>query len=344
MARLSDLNKEERKVQAEIDKLRKQYRKKDISKRDFNKALLDQNKELEKIHNEKSKLIGEDLGPLPPPPKPPKRPSGESGLDSIKKSILGEKEDIEPPGPPVVLKEIPKLPEIKKTIIKEKIKEVPIIKERIKKVEVPVIKEKIKEVPVIKEKIKEVKVPVIKTVKVPTGDPELGKKITDNFKEINDIKIDVTRHEQELSQLMKDINDVKKKFDNFDDMKAEVKAMKMRMDKIDFPGLTQEIYNQFENMNSNIKEFEKRTDDLAEKTNVELKTLKEKLDEAKQAKEHVDNLDISNIRRDMESLKQKSQYIEQHIEKVDIRPIVEMIKDVENKVSTLRASSALIIE
>lgn len=333
MANLSDLNKKERKVQSEIDKYKKQYRKRDISKRDFNKELEAQNKELEKIHDEKSKLIGEDLGPLPPPPKPPKRASEKSGLDTLKESILGEKEDIEPPGPPVVLKEkLPKLPEIKKTIIKEKIREVPVIKERIKRVEVPVVKERIKEVP------------VIKTVKIPTGDPELGKKITENFKEISDIKIDVTRHEQELSQLMKDINNVREKIEKFGDMQAEVKAMRMRMDKIDFPGLTQEIYSQFESMNNSIKEFEKRTDDLAEKTNVELKTLKEKVDETKQAKEHVDNLDISNIRRDMESLKQKSQYIEQHIERVDIRPIVEMIKDVENKVSTLRASSALIIE
>ncbi len=85
-------------------------------------------------------------------------------------------------------------------------------------------------------------------------------------------------------------------------------------------------------------------DELVERMKVEIKTLREGMDETKQAKEHVDNMDVSNIRRDMEALKQKSKYIEGHIERIDVRPLVNMIQEVENKVERLKASSALIIE
>ena len=510
MASLSDLNKKERKIKGNLSHLRRQLREKKLSKREFNKMFDTYNKELESISEEKTKLIG--MPPMPPPPRPG-RPSSGSGLSAIKKSILGGSDEIEPPGPPVLLKsklpdipkpskkvevpvikekikEVPvfkekikkikappvkerikKMPVIKEKIkappIKEKIKKVPVIKERIKEVEVPVFKEVIKEVPVIKEKIKEVpvikevikevpvfkerikevkvpvirevKVPVIKTVKVPAGDPKLASNIRENLKEIGSIKLDVVRQGQQCSQLASDVASLRKDLQGFEDLKAEVKALDMilgkmdfqglsrdiynqlkitkelieqktmnsqdsgrldeiqdmvndnasnirnaqaeltrreqevskyineisnsaenlgkidemkssveslksRIDKIDFKGLSEDIYNQFEKMNTGIKDTDKRNDDAVEKLNVEIKTLREKMNEVSNAKEHVDNLDITNIRRDMEIIKQKNQFLEQHLERVDIRPIVDMIKDVELKVNNLQASSALIIE
>jgi uncharacterized protein YukE len=365
MASLSDLNKREREIRGNISRLRRQFREKEISKKDFDKAFGASNSELEKITREKSNLIGKALPPLPPPPRPPERSHKPSMLDAIKKSILQDK-DIEPPGPPVLIREKPPEPGPVKTIVKEKIKEVPVIKEKIKKVpvvkekikrveipiikerikevKVPVVKEKIKEVPVIKERIKRVEVPVVKEVKVPTGDPEMAKKLEGGLKEIDNVKLDVARQGQECSQMAREINDIKQRLKNLDNMKSELKSLGTRTENIDFQGLTQEIYSQFEKMNKDIRDSERRTDDLVERFNVEIKTLKEKMGETKQAKEHVEGLDISNIRRDMESLKQKSQYIEQHLERVDVKPIVEMIKEVENKVNNLRASSALIIE
>ncbi len=400
------MNKKEREIRGSMSRLRRQFRDKKISKKDFDKAFGASNTELEKISNEKDRLIGEALPPMPPPPMPLRGKEG-PGLDSIKRSILGRGDKgpgiPEPAGKPAGRKgEEPFMPPLitklktlrgVKTravargkakppaargrirdvhIIRETIKEVPVIKEKIREVKVPVIKEvpviKTVKVPVIKEKIKEVpvikkvtvikkvpvirevkvpvikEVPVIKTVKVPAGDPDMARKIESSFKEINNIKLDVARQGQELSQISREIGDIKQHLKNLDDMKSELRSLGARTEKTDFQGLTQEIYSQFEKMNSSIRESEKRTDDLAESFNVEVKTLKEKMGEATQAKERVDGLDISNIRRDMESLKQKSQYIEQHLDKFDVEPIVEMIREVENKVNNLRASSALIIE
>jgi len=528
MASLSSLNKKERKIRADVSKLRSQLRKKDITKREFDKSFEKLSLGLEKIAEQKSKLIG--LPPMPPPPKghfspipepprkehdseptavkknppdempkPPKQDDG-FGLDSIKRTILGSnshdsskekpKADALPP-PPKTLKSIsksskkddtvkllvesdkapkaksvpnkpvakksaskkpkptpklevpkPPVPTTEHTVVKETIREVPVIKERIR--EVPVIKERIREVPVIKEVIKEVRVPVIKekrvpvikTIKVPTDDPALAKKVAEALNAISEVNADVAIREKELQLLNKEIIDIRSRISSAEEMKIDVKALTMRIDKmdftalssdiykqfnaikesleerssskgidseiagkvsrntedlrdlqsdftrveketseflkevreainvaqniqelkpkidslmtktsnIDFEGLTREIYNQFEKMNSSIKDQEKKTDDLVEKMNVEMKTLKEMMGDSHVAKEHVENLDITSIRRDMEALKQKSQYIEQHIERVDVEPLVRMIQDVENKVESLKASSALIIE
>ena len=170
MSNLSDLNKKERKIKGDINKLRKQLRDKEITKREFNKIFEASSKELEKIAQEKSDLIG--LPPLPPPPRPgrvgsekermpeipsaPPAPPSKSGtrspLDAIKSSILGGRG--EPPKPPGIDKGEMGKAKNEKPETREK-KELPTIEKEIK--EIPV-----KEVPVIKERIKEVKVPVIK--------------------------------------------------------------------------------------------------------------------------------------------------------------------------------------
>jgi chromosome segregation ATPase len=325
MASLSDLNKRERSIRREISQLRKQLRKKEISRKDFESSLGSRKGKLERISEEKGRLIGEALPPIPLPPRPPAR-RADAGLDSIKKSILG-KEKPGGSGPP-------------RSPFLEEARPKPKPKVRAKEVKAPVIKERIKKVPV--------KVPVVKerirTVRVPAGDPALAKRIEESFREIGEMRSDIARQEESYSNITKDIDGIKKRVLNLNEMRAEVKALRMRIDKIDFQGLTKEIYNQFEKMNSSIRESEKKTDDLVEKMNVEIKTLREKMEETSQAKEHVEGLEVSHMKRDMESLKQKSQYIEQHLERVDVKPIVEMIQEVERKVDSLRASSALIIE
>ena len=426
MATLSELNKREREIKGKITVLRREFRDKKITKKDFDKSFESRSKELEKISEEKTKLIG--LPPAPPPPPSlrvkPTKPSGGTTLDSIKKAVSGG--DVEPPGPPLRLKpkpskpvrvskpaktSAPKKPKAEKTvIIKEKIKEVPVFKERIRKVEVPVIKEKIKEVPVFKEKIKEV--PVIKTVEVPSGDSRLGARIEEVFKDVMDMKSESTRIVNDHNKMVKDIERIDTRLHNLNDLSAEVKIMRMRLknfeeqgmgseinekveentddikdiqmdanklekdidaltkesasvnkrldglesvlsdinelkkrlDKIDFKALSKEIYSQFEKMNDAIDKQEKASSSSIEKFNVELKSLSEKIDEFNKAREHIERLDIPNMRRDMETISQKNKFIEEQLHTIDVQPLVDMVKGVEEKVRDLQTSSALIIE
>lgn len=319
MASLSDLNKQERKIRRDISQLREHLREGKISKNDFEGSLKPKNDELERISGEKSRLIGASLPPIPVPPRAPPREAS-PGLDSIKKSILGQEADITvPPRPPAAAGPGPKK--------KPKAGKAP-----------PSVKKKPRKAPAKPTARK------ARAAGPPAGDSALSDRIGGNFREISEMKSDIARHEGAYSKLKSEIDGIKKRSSGLDEVNSDVKALKLRIEKIDFQGLTKEIYDQFEKMNKSVKDSERKTDDLIEKMNVEIKTLKEKVGEAMQAKKQLEELDIPNMRKDMESLKQKSQYIEQHIERVDLNPIVDMIKELETKVSNLRTSSALVIE
>ena len=378
MATLSELNKKERDVKGRINTLKRRMRKNKVTREEFDRTLELHGKELDKISDEKEKLIG--LPPMPLPPKPGRHAS-DTSLNDIKKVVSGI--GIEPPGPPVLLeprkqkrfkipkspkrarlpklKNLPKLkklsrlpepPKHTKSTIEKKHKEVKtIVKEKIKEINVPVIKE--------------IKVPVIKTVKVPRDDPKMASRIESLFRDMSNLKIDVarqdkdfsqmstdiknmqvdlTRSEREVSGFLKDIGKNTEKLVKLKELEADVKELGSKLNKIDFKGLSQEIYTQFDKMNQGINESDKKIDDVIEKLNVEVNALKEQMKDVNTSKEHVEKLDIPNIRRDMEVLKQKSQYLEKHFESIDFQPIVDMVKDVENKVMGLQSSSALIIE
>ncbi len=166
----------------------------------------------------------------------------------------------------------------------------------------------------------------------------------ENSDDIKDLQSDINRSEKAISGILKETGKLAEMAREAEEMRSSMNTLKTKIGNIDFQGLTKEIYNQFDKMNTSIRESDKKTNDLVEKMNVEMKTVGEKMDETAQAREHVENLDIANIRRDMEVLKQKSQYIEKHIERVDIKPVLDMIKEIENRVETLKASSAMIIE
>jgi hypothetical protein len=285
----------------------------------------------------------------------------DSDLGSIKSSVLGRSASVpgtpkkapkpasktkEPPRPPLIAEHKPTKSETasetraaaknrpKPNASRRRIKDVHVIRETIR--EVPVMRKApvMKRVPAFKGKIS----------KVPAGDTEIAKKIEGSLREISNIKLDVARQGQECSQMFREINSIKQRLKSLDGMKSELKSLGRMAERMDFQGLTKEIYNQFDKMNNGIKESGKRTDDLSERFNVEIKTLKEKMGEVDRSKEQIESLDIANVRRDMESLKQKLQYIEQNLDRFDFKPVMEMIKEVDNKINNLRASSALIIE
>ena len=58
----------------------------------------------------------------------------------------------------------------------------------------------------------------------------------------------------------------------------------------------------------------------------------------------IDKLDIDNISRGIESLKERSQWLEENIQKIDIRPLREKIDKIEELLREMKASSPYIIE
>ena len=174
--------------------------------------------------------------------------------------------------------------------------------------------------------------------------PETIERVDENSADIKGIQADINRSEQDFLSISKQTASAIKRLDAIEASLSDIDVFKKRIEKIDFEGLSQEMYKQFERMNGLIKENDEQSDDSIEKLNVELKTLSEKIDEFNKAREHIEKLDIPNIRRDIEIIMQKNQYIENQLHSIDVQPLVSMVREVDSKLRTLESSSAMIIE
>ncbi len=447
MATLSELNKQERDIKGKISSLRRDMRSKKITKKKFDSQFESYSRKLEQISEKKNKLIG--LPPIPPAPRP--SVAHFSDLGDIKKAVVsGSVEPPKPPsaaseparesGKKAKANEKAKAgnaragqkgpskkaasPKSRKSDSsgsrasetapsKPKVitKEVPVYRDRIQRVEVPVIRERIKrvEVPVVKERVKEV--PVIKTVKVPADDPKIAKSLQKALSEVSNLKLDVSRHEKENTQIAKDIKTVRNDIDSMQGLKAELKSLDMRiksmqkaealfdkgmnaersndikalqmdvnknereiegmatdikdlkqasesieplskdvsalrdrLGKMDFEGLGKEIYSQFQRMNEEISQSTERNDDAVERLKVEMKTLTEKLGSVQKMEEQFEQQDVPGLKRDIEALKQRNQHLEQQLSGIEIKPLVDMLRDMESRITHIQNQSAFVIE
>jgi hypothetical protein len=105
-----------------------------------------------------------------------------------------------------------------------------------------------------------------------------------------------------------------------------------------------EVYVNIQKMNEriheNLREVTKRIDDFELKAK-SIKELAERLD--KNQKE-VEDVDIKDMRRDIEVLKQKMDWIEEGIDKINVKPIFERIEEIEHMMQTFKVSNPVIIE
>lgn len=106
----------------------------------------------------------------------------------------------------------------------------------------------------------------------------------------------------------------------------------------------EEVYKQFKSINSSIKDIIANSKEKTEKAESEIKILKDSIEETKRLEEEVKRMNIKSIMRDLEILKTKNQWLESQIEKIGTGPLYDRIQELEHKINTLRASSALIIE
>jgi methyl-accepting chemotaxis protein len=107
----------------------------------------------------------------------------------------------------------------------------------------------------------------------------------------------------------------------------------------------------FDDISKNIKQLEetmKSADDTIKKHNERIENesndIKRDTEEIGALKDAIDKMDIDDILRNIESIKMKNQWIEQNIEKIDIRLLYEKMEELEHKLEIMKVSSPYVIE
>ena len=183
-----------------------------------------------------------------------------------------------------------------------------------------------------------------------------------NMREVGDIvkfQGRLAKMQDELKHELTDITSLKENMNN-DDLTAVKKQLEenrklieknFSKDKTNFMKLKEheieDIVNfqvKLEGMHEELKESFKQVTDKMENFSSQMKSFETRMDEIRKIEDHIERLDLKQIRREIEILKTKEHWIVDNLEKLDMDPIFEKIQEVEHKINLLKATSPYVIE
>jgi len=128
------------------------------------------------------------------------------------------------------------------------------------------------------------------------------------------------------------------------EFEKELKSVKDVLEDFDVKNLEEDVFKQFSRSSSDAaKTIETQKKDI-EEIEIELSAVKKSLSDFQIFEKEFTGLDISNLKKDIESLKVKSHWLEMELEKLSIRPLLEKMNELESRISTIRLSHPTIIE
>ncbi len=159
--------------------------------------------------------------------------------------------------------------------------------------------------------------------------------------------------ESEIDKLFQEVLKNKEKISEILALRKEVELLKKGMDS-----LKREVKKSREDIEDMVrsetdgmeKNLEKRIEAIPEIQNsikeirASINSLSGRMNDIEKRSEEIKGLDIPGLKRDVEALKEKSRWLEESVEAIDMKRIMDMMKEVENRIESLRVSSPLVIE
>jgi hypothetical protein len=126
-------------------------------------------------------------------------------------------------------------------------------------------------------------------------------------------------------------------------MEGRVSSFK-KQDSTTKSGLENDIHREFERIRDDVKQGTTENTETIKIIEAEMANIRERIGEIKMLGDGLKGLDMESLARDIEVLKQKTHWLEENIEKLDIQPLFERIREIEEDLRATRGESPLIIE
>lgn len=172
-------------------------------------------------------------------------------------------------------------------------------------------------------------------------DKKFDKKIGELRKELEK-PLGEDRMEILYDELMKMHNEFRQGVREIKQWRDEVQSMKK-----DFEGdasLGGGVKKKLSHMDRNIKEILAESERERERLEADITEVKQLLRELADVRNQMKSLDIAGLRRDLESVRTKQEWLEKSLDGFDLEPLKERLKELEHKLSMMRVSSPLVIE
>ncbi|MBU0530448.1 MAG: hypothetical protein KKC05_02140 [Nanoarchaeota archaeon] len=109
-------------------------------------------------------------------------------------------------------------------------------------------------------------------------------------------------------------------------------------------GLEDFMYDKFNEMGDLLKEGMDSNSSSIKELQTEIVSIKNQLGNVRNVEDKLKNSDLEEIKREFEKMKQKSEWLEDQLERIDINVLHEKIQELEHMMRTSNATSALILE
>jgi len=129
------------------------------------------------------------------------------------------------------------------------------------------------------------------------------------------------------------------------EMQIEVENLKKSiLSQTNIRTLESDFYKEFEHMKKEMKESLEKNRHAVERMEGEVKFLKQDVARVMGLEEEMNRLNMKSLTRDVESLKEKSHWLEGKFQVFDMDPVLDKLQELEDKLKIMKASQPLILE
>jgi chromosome segregation ATPase len=129
------------------------------------------------------------------------------------------------------------------------------------------------------------------------------------------------------------------------EMQIEMESLKKAvLSETNIRSLEHDFYREFEHMKKEMKESLEKNRDAVDRMEAEIKFIKEDIGRIMRIEEEMNRLNMKGLTRDVEGLKEKSNWLETSFKSFDIDPIIEKITEIEDKIKIMKASQPIVLE
>ncbi len=164
----------------------------------------------------------------------------------------------------------------------------------------------------------------------------------------DNLLMEVKKHEKDIlftqSEMSKLFSEVVKNRERIKSMESSSSKMgSINTGKIDVRGLEDKISNEIQTINKGVMDNVSKSRHEIDRMGGDIRNLRRDIEEFKGLTSKLDNLDVTGLRRDIESLRERNKWLEQQINSLDMEPLYELIKEVEGRVAMSSRSAAPVI-
>jgi hypothetical protein len=171
-------------------------------------------------------------------------------------------------------------------------------------------------------------------------------------RETDQVQIELKKHEKdllftqsEMSKLFAEVVKNREKIRRVEEMVRGIESEVSKSPQVDTGAIDRKFSSQLERIEAAMKNTVSKSREDVDRMAGDIRNLKRDVEEFRKTRDVMNTMDISGLRRDIESLKSKATWLEKQMENLDIEPLYELIKEIEGRVSSAsRSQSPVIIE